>query len=87
MSVISLIPEKMYTLIVSLYILGIIFKNSKLISDEFIPLTLLPISVILSVYMLGLSSDSFIQAILCTGVAIGINQSFKQLTKYRNKGE
>lgn len=87
MEIINLIPEKMYALIAALYILGIIFKNTKLISDEFIPIILLPLGIVFSVYMIGLSPTSIIQGILCTGVSIGINQSIKQLIKYKNKGE
>lgn len=85
MDVISLIPNQLFGLIAALYVLGMIFKNSSYMDNELIPLMLLSIGIVISISILGFTSEAIIQGILCTGVSIGINQTIKQIDKV--KGE
>lgn len=77
----SFITEKALILIPVLYILGMILKNTEKISDKYIPLILLPIGILFSIGLLGLSVDSVIQGILITGATVYVNQLIKQQKK------
>ena len=87
MDFIKLIPEQMYILIASLYVLGILLRGNSHTDNEMIPFMLLSVSILFSMFMRGFNVDSIMQAILCTGAAIGINESVKQGLKLRDKGE
>lgn len=78
---ISFITEKALILIPVLYILGMILKNTEKVPDKYIPLILLPIGILFSIGLLGLSIDSVIQGILITGGAVYVNQLIKQQKK------
>ena len=85
------IKPELLVLIPVLYVLGLIIKNSTLVKDKYIPLILGAISIMLSsVYVIAVSGVSLMcvftaitQGVLVTGVAVYINQIFKQ----SNKGE
>lgn len=77
----SFITEKALILIPVLYILGMILKNTEKVPDKYIPLILLPIGILFSIGLLGLSIDSVIQGILITGGAVYVNQLIKQQKK------
>lgn len=77
----AFISEKAYILIPSIYIIGMFLKSLQAIPDKYIPILLLFISIVLSASINGLGADSFIQAVLCCGVAVFFNQTFKQITK------
>lgn len=78
---IAFISEKSYVLIPVIYIIGLFFKSLNAISDKYIPALLLCVGIILSASINGLGVDSFIQAVLCSAVAVFFNQTFKQLVK------
>lgn len=85
------IKPELLVLIPVLYVLGLIIKNSTLVKDKYIPLILGVFSIILSsIYVIAVSGTSLMcvftaitQGVLVTGVAVYINQLFKQ----SNKGE
>ena len=77
----SFITEKALILIPVLYILGMILKNTEKVPDKYIPLILLPIGILFSIGLLGLSIDSVIQGILITGATVYVNQLIKQQKK------
>lgn len=77
----SYITEKALILIPVLYILGMVLKNTEKISDKYIPLILLPIGIIFSIGLLGLSMEGVIQGILITGATVYVNQLIKQQKK------
>lgn len=81
MDLINFIPEQLFSLIAALYVLGMLFKSSRHISDELIPFMLLSIGVVASISLVGFNTEGIIQGILCTGMAIGINQTVKQAGK------
>lgn len=75
----AFITEKSYILIPTIYLIGLFLKSLQVIPDKFIPVLLLCIGIVLSVSINGLGVDSFIQAVLCSAVAVFFNQTFKQL--------
>lgn len=87
MDFIKLIPEQMYILIASLYVLGVLLRGNSYTNNEMIPFMLLSVSILFSIFIRGFNVDSIMQGILCTGAAIGINESVKQGLKLRDRGE
>lgn len=82
MEIINYITENALILIPVLLVVGAILKNTEKIKDKYIPVILLPIGIILSVWIMkGFSADSVIQGILVTGAAVYGNQLIKQISK------
>lgn len=81
MDFITLIPATLTLLVAALYVLGMGFKKMDYIKDKYIPLGLLIVAMVFSVLLVGLSATSILQGILCWGVAIGIDQTVKQIGK------
>jgi predicted neutral ceramidase superfamily lipid hydrolase len=81
MDIMSFIPEQLMIIVVTLYVLGVACKSIPKIDDRYIPIILLAIGVVLSVCLVGFNVTSVMQGILCWGVSIGANQTFKQLKK------
>jgi hypothetical protein len=75
------IAENIIILIPVLYILGMIMKNTNLVSDKYIPLILLPIGIGLCVGVVGFSVDAIIQGILVVGASVYANQLYVQYKK------
>ena len=69
----------MLPLVPFLYVLGMVLKDTEKIKDKYIPLILLPISVLFSLLITGLSTDGVIQGVLATGVTVYGTQVIKQL--------
>lgn len=78
MDLLSFIMDEALILVPVLMVLGKIIKQTQLIPNRFIPLSLLLISIILTSVMLGLSFEAFIQSILIAGTAVFGHQLFKQ---------
>ncbi|MDV2582759.1 phage holin family protein [Alkalibacillus haloalkaliphilus] len=79
MELISYIMEDALILIPVLMILGKMIKVSSIMPNRFIPFALLSISIVFSTIMMGLSLETFIQAILVTGAAVFGHQLVKQM--------
>lgn len=75
---ISYITDKAIILVPALYILGMILKGTERFPDKYIPVILLPIGIVFSIWLAGLNVDSIIQGILVTGASVYINQLIKQ---------
>lgn len=82
-NLLTFIPEQLLILIASIYVLGIFLKKLEKVSDNLIPVFLMIFSLVFSMVLAGPSATAFLQGILCWGVAIGVNQTAKQI----NKGE
>lgn len=80
-NLINYITENALILIPALYILGTMAKNTNEIEDKYIPIFLLPIGIILSLFLVGFNIDGLIQGILVTGVSVYANQIVKQVNK------
>ena len=81
MDIIKFIPEQLLILVASIYVLGVFLKRIESIKDKYITIILMAFSIVLSLILQGLNATAFLQGILCWGVAIGINQTAKQLWK------
>lgn len=75
------ITEKGLVLIAVVYVLGMVLKGTKKIPDAAIPIILLPIGILLSMWSFGKGPDAVIQGVLITGAAVYTNQLIKQTTK------
>lgn len=75
------ITETGLILIAVVYVLGMVLKGTKKIPDAIIPIILLPIGILLSMWTFGKGPDALIQGVLITGAAVYTNQLIKQTTK------
>ncbi|EGT3663673.1 phage holin family protein [Clostridioides difficile] len=83
-NLISFIPEQLLILVAALSIIGKGCKKYKQLDNKYIPIVLLVLGIGFSIWMLGLSPVAVLQGVICWGISIGINQTYKQL-KEENK--
>lgn len=78
-----MLDEKDLTLVVVLYIVGMMIKNTKKINDKYIPLILGTVGIVLSIpFNFGDGIiNAVIKGILCAGMSVYGNQIYKQLEK------
>lgn len=81
MDILKSINDNLLVLIPVMYILGLIFKDIKIVKNKYIPLILLPIGIAFSIVMNGFYVNSVIQGILITGATVYTNQVIKQCCK------
>lgn len=70
--------DKMFVVVVVLWIIGIFLKRTPFVRDWTIIWILLGVGVTISFFMLGFSVSAFIQGILTTGFAVFGHQIAKQ---------
>ena len=89
------IRPELLVLVLVLYFIGMVFKKSKYIKDELIPLILGGISITLcAIYIISLSEtpnsyqevfgmvfNIIIQGVCCAAASVYTNQMYKQLSK------
>lgn len=80
-NLLSYITENALILIPVLYIIGAMSKGTEKVADKWIPFILLPLGILGSIGLAGISVDSVIQGILVTGVTVYGNQLIKQVKK------
>ena len=68
-------------LIPVIYIIGMILKGLSVIPDKYIPVILLFVAWVCTVFIIGFNVRAFIQAVLVTGVSVYFNQVIKQINK------
>ncbi|SJQ89905.1 phage holin family protein [Clostridioides difficile] len=83
-NLISFIPEQLLILVAALSIIGKGCKKYKQLDNKYIPVVLLILGIGFSIWMLELSPVAVLQGVICWGISIGINQTYKQL-KEENK--
>ncbi|MFQ4580752.1 holin, partial [Clostridioides difficile] len=49
------------------------------LDNKYIPVVLLVLGIGFSIWMLGLNPSAVLQGVICWGISIGINQTYKQL--------
>ena len=77
--ILNYIVEDGLILIPVLYVIGYIIKNTNILSNRWIPLVLLVIGIIFSIFLLNDPIvDRVIQGVLIAGVTVFINQVKKQ---------
>jgi hypothetical protein len=77
----TFIPENLIILIVATYVLGVFLKKMESVKDKYITIILMIFCIVFSLILGGISANSVLQGILCWGVSIGINQTYKQISK------
>ncbi|WP_027633398.1 phage holin family protein [Clostridium hydrogeniformans] len=85
MDLIKFVPEQLLILVAALYVIGIFLKASK-IKDWTIPWILLVVGIIGAIGIEGISVLAIIEGVICTGVAVLINQLIKQSTEKKDLG-
>ena len=82
MDVVNYIVQEGLVMIPVLYIIGEIVKGTELLSNKWIPLTLLIVSVGFTPLLLGAyTADNVVQAVLVAGVTVFGNELIKQSSK------
>ncbi|WP_443660579.1 phage holin family protein [Clostridium algidicarnis] len=87
MDLIKFIPEQLLIVIAATYVVGMFLKQIQVIKDNLIPVILLTFAIVFSLLVAGLSANSALLGILCWGVAVGINQTNKQLDKLKEENK
>lgn len=87
----TFIPENLLILIAAIYVIGIWLKKLETVKDNYITVILMLFAITFAVLLNLINSqykvmyeaivNAILQGILCWGVAIGINQTYKQLNK------
>ncbi|OPD28851.1 holin [Clostridium botulinum] len=85
MNLMDYIIDQALILIPSLYVLGIMLKQSGKIKDWTIPFFLLPLGIVGAISLMGLNANAIIQGILTTGAAVLSNQLIKQSINKREQ--
>ena len=75
MDILEYVVQEGLVMIPVLFILGEIVKNTELLDNKWIPLTLLVISIAFTPFLLGtFNADNIVQAILVAGVTVFGNE-------------
>lgn len=78
----DLISEHVYVVVLALWVIGYIIKNTEWIKDKYIPVILLVISIGFTPLMLGgYTPQSIVQGVLVAGGAVIGNEIMKQSRK------
>ena len=87
----NFVPSNLAILVASIYVMGMFLKKSEKIKDNYITIILMIFSVTFASMLIIINGqyktifesivNGVMQGILCWGVAIGINQTAKQLNK------
>ena len=79
MDILEYVVQEGLVMIPVLFILGEIVKNTELLDNKWIPLTLLVISIAFTPFLLGtFNADNIVQAVLVAGVTVFADQLYKQ---------
>lgn len=87
MDLIKFIPEQLLIVVAATYVVGVFLKQIQVIKDNLIPVILLTFAVVFSLLISGLNANSALLGILCWGVAVGINQTDKQIKKLKEENK
>lgn len=90
-NLLTFIPEFLLIVIVGIYVFGAFLKSLKSVPDKYITSILMLLGITAAVLLNIINSqykvsldvivNGVLQGILCWGVAVGINQTSKQLNK------
>ena len=91
LNLVELIPSSLAILVAVLYVLGYGLKISKTVPDKYITIILLALGITIAILLAIINAqyktlleaviNGFMQGVICWGIAIGINQTAKQLNK------
>lgn len=87
----NFIPEFLFIVIVATYVVGIFLKRLESVKDKYITSILMLFAITAAILLNIINADfkvaldvivnGVLQGILCWGVAVGLNQTAKQLSK------
>ncbi|MDU5110785.1 MAG: phage holin family protein [Clostridium sp.] len=80
-NLLTFIPENLLILIAATYVVGVFLKKIEKIKDNYITVILMAFTIAFSMILAGRTAAAFLQGILCWGVAVGINQTGKQISR------
>lgn len=90
-NLLTFIPEFLLIVIAAIYIVGVFLKKIETVPDKYITVLLMLFGITFAVLLniinaeykiaLDVIINGILQGILCWGVAVGINQTFKQVNK------
>lgn len=90
-NLLTFIPEFLLIVIVATYVVGVFLKKLESFKDKYITLALMVFCITFAVLLNIINAEykvlfdaivnAVLQGILCWGVAVGINQTSKQLKK------
>lgn len=90
-NIMSFINEGMAIVIVAIYVFGVFLKKLETVKDKYITSLLMLFGITFAVLLsiinakykveLDVIVNGILQGILCWGVAVGVNQTVKQLNK------
>lgn len=90
-NLLTFIPEFLLIVIGGIYVLGIFLKKIESVPDKYITVLLMLFGITFAVLLniinakykvaLDVIVNGILQGILCWGVAVGVNQTYKQLNK------
>lgn len=96
-NLLTFIPENLLILIVAIYVLGIFLKKIESVKDNYITVILMLFAITFAVLLNIINSqykvmyeaiiNAVLQGILCWGVAVGINQTGKQISRVNKEQE
>lgn len=96
-NLLTFIPENLLILIVAIYVFGIFLKSLKNVKDNYITSILMLFAITFAVLLNIINSEyktayeaiinAVLQGILCWGVAIGVNQTVKQISRVNKEQE
>lgn len=96
-NLLTFIPENLLILIVVIYVLGIFLKKLESVKDNYITVILMLFAITFAVLLNMINNEyrtayeaivnAVLQGILCWGVAVGINQTKKQISKVNKEQE
>lgn len=94
-NLLTFIPENLLILIAAIYVLGIFLKKLESVKDNYITVILMLFAITFAVLLNIINSqykvlyeaaiNAVLQGILCWGVAIGINQTAKQVSRAKEQ--
>lgn len=89
MDLTKFVAEDMLVLVAVIYVVGLILKGLKFkfTKDNYIPAILLVIAILLSIFKRGFTFDAITQGVIVTGVAVYVNQIYKQTIKQNSDEE
>ena len=89
MDLTKFVAEDMLVLVAVVYVIGLILKGLKFkfTKDNYIPAILLVVAILLSIFKRGFTFDAITQGVIVTGVAVYVNQFYKQTIKQNSDEE
>ena len=91
LNILDFLKEGYFIVIVALYVVGIFLKKLESIKDKWITTILMLLGITIAVLLTIINAqykvnlevilNGILQGILCWGVAVGVNQTVKQISK------